>query len=649
MTLAFFRRHQKWFMVLMFLSIISMVFFTTWDEMWSALGSLFGSSGPRQVVGTIDGRAVRAIDAHEFYVGVKAAGIGSLMMEMTLAQGRDLPPDARARVFNLTRGMTAWEWLSTTFQGDGPDRGTLLAWMALYEEARRRGFEATAAEVDARLALLDEMGVTRQMLTNIAGQLAAGNWSAFHEGLRQDMTLRAYLGWLNATLGQVVEPELRGDFARMDERIQVRLAVLRAEDFDAAVAAVPDDAVQAQFDKYKNVLAGQGPDGYGYRVPDQVAVEYLVADPKGFEDEAAKAVDDAAVRAYYDANRDAEFVIPDEKPADDAKADDSKADEKPAAKKYRPLDEVRQDILKTLTGREASRLAAERLSGNVAEVRAMKTPPDLGIWADGRKVRFVVVPGKHSAAQLAALPGIGTSRYQGAAFAQYAVMVQELVGPEKARLAVGEISDAFTGEDGAAYAFRVTAVEKNHAPASLADVRDAVVADVRRALAFGIAREEGRKLLAAAADGGLEKAAEAAKVKTVETDWFPRERSLPYGNRWIPIPVTLPEVGESPALVSECFQMTADDRRRTLVTLAERQMVVVAELAGRKAPREAMFDAMRPLLVQRVGMEISAAPFRNVLSLDAIRRRMKVIVEDVEPAVTSPDGEPLPAAEPVVP
>ena len=646
MTLSFFRRHRKWFMVLMFAAVISMVFFMSWRDMWDMLGRWLSSSGPRRVVATIGGRTVRAGEVADFYTGMKVAGQASQWLQLAL-DSPDASPEDRRRLYEYTTGMTIWPILFQMLREDRAKDNPLLNWLALYDEACRLGFRTSEAEVNARIESLRALGLTDVHLARVADDVAGGRRGLLMEGFLKDMTLVAYINWLGETLGAAVEPEMRQEFARMDERIKVRLVALKADDALEQVKDVPDEALREQFEKYRTFLAGKSPEGYGYRIPDKVAIEYLVADTAGFQDEAAPRVTDEAVRAYYDANKDTEFLIEEEKKEepDAAKKEDAKAadekndkaasagrtgtkDETPPEKTFRPFEEVRAEIRKTLLAREAERLARQRLYENVAEIRTMRKKPELGIWADGKAVHHVVVSRLHTAEELAELKGIGQATHENDAFPAYAVAVVELVGQEKARIAQGEIGDVFTGPDGQAYAFRVTAVEANHEPAALSEVRDKVLADVRRAKAFEMVRDRGKALLeAASAKKGLEPAAKEAGLETVESDLFPRERAIPYAGRWVKFPPALPEVGSSPLVVAECFKMAEDGRQRTLVTLGDRRMVVVAELIERKPPREAAFDAMRPLVAQRVAVRLAEGAVRAVLAGGAVQRRMTVVAE----------------------
>ncbi|MCX5672301.1 MAG: hypothetical protein NTU94_13365, partial [Planctomycetota bacterium] len=308
----------------------------------------------------------------------------------------------------------------------------------------------------------------------------------------------------------------------------------------------------------------------------------------------------------------------------DAKPEESK----PPEKKVRPFEEVRGEILKTLLRKEAAGLARERLHSNAAEIRSLKKGEDLRIWADGKLVRYEPAKDSMTAEELAQLKGIGRSTRGNEQMPNVAVLVTGLVPPNKAKIGVMEISDVFADPDGNAYAFRVTAIEPNHEPAALKDVREKVLADVREAKAFALVRERAKTLLDAAAAKGLEAAAKDAKLKPpAESDWFAREKMVRLGNQSFAVPAVLPEIGVNRLVVTECFRMAADGRQRTLVTLAESREVVLVEMVGRKEPREAAYQRDRAMLADRVGRQVAEIALRQALDLGSIQRRMAVICE----------------------
>ncbi len=658
MALRFFRKHRKWFMILVFVGILGMVGWGVFssDRFQRMVGRLLGGGEEGKVVGYIDGREIRAGELVRFVTGLRVAGRSNQLWYQLLA--RQAPDrDAAARIYQATLEHSAWPILAQQLEDPEQevDTRTALAWLALAEEAGRFGFRVPEVQVESRLDGLRELGLTGEDIAATIARDAYGSRDLLIDGLAGDMTLAAYIRYLAETCGVPVEPELRRAWAEQDARIKVRMAVFEADDALDQVGEPPEDKVRTFFNRYKQYLPGQGPDGVGYRIPPKVAVEYLVAEPSAFEGEAAETVTDESVKAYYEEHKESEFVIEDAtEEAEDEAADDEEEtgdaadDDEADAKQYRPLSEVRDDIRRRLVRRKAEDLAHSHLAGLVGEITTKQKGIDLRIFADGKRVRYVCVPDLLAAEQLAEVEGLGGATRERTRVSQAALSVVELVGPEKARLAVDEISEVYTGAGGKAYAFRVTDAVPSREPSDLDEVRAAVVEDVRRAEAFRIVRERAKDLLEKAAGNGLEDAAEKADVETVTSEYFPRQHYVPYGNQWESFAPPLPEVGYSPVLVEECFEMVEDARERTLVTLGAKKTVVVAELVGRKAPRREGFAMLRPMLVQRVSRQMAGRAVVDLLDTDAIQRRMGVEVRDEKPAEGEAEGD-ADAAAPAAP
>jgi hypothetical protein len=205
--------------------------------------------------------------------------------------------------------------------------------------------------------------------------------------------------------------------------------------------------------------------------------------------------------------------------------------------------------------------------------------------------------------------------------------VSDLVGAEKAKLALMETTEPFVDPDGAAYAFRVAAVQPNHEAASVDEVKGQVMTDLKKAKAFQIAREKGKSLLEAAEKRDLKDAAADMKVKTADSDWVPQQRFFQLGQQILAMPASLPGVGANRVVMSECFRLASEKKRRALVTLAEEKTVVVIELLGHKPPREALFERLRPALAQQVGRMLVSESLRQALDPANIERRTGVVMQ----------------------
>ena len=703
MTLSFFRRHRKWFMVMMFAALVGMMFFGSWSYMGPAVQHWFGGGPGSNVVATIGGKNIKENQAREFLHQMVVAGEASRIWAMRVVPKAKTPEDRVIAMRNTIEATSLPMMPQEFFAEERVPAKSVLAWLALYEEARNAGFDTSAGQVEDRLKALADLGLSKSDVDHTIVQLAGGNRDLLIQALRKDMTLTAYINWLGQSFSEPVTPQLKREFAKMDDRIQVRLAVLKADGFLAEVKDIPEADLKAQFEKGKAFLAGQGPDGCGYRIPDRVKVEYLVADPAGFEAEAASKVTDEDVRKYYEQHKDPEFLVKEEKPAEAAppaapapakapapaekapagpkgeagptgpvapapKAETKAApkseppaapkteaepltlppglapatpgapmtgpgpaapppEAKPPEKKLRPLAEVQAEIRSRLVKDKAKAAVLDLLGVDVGEIRQQKKPPDLRIWADGTKVKYVPPTAFLTAAELAILPGIGHSQRGKATFEETAPAVTELVGPEKAKLALMETSEPFVAPDGTAYAFRVTAVEPNHEPALLGEVKGQVMTDMKKAKAFEVARQIGRKLVEAAEKRDLKDAAADLKVKTADSDWVPQERYFQLDQQILKLPPALPGVGANRMVVSECFRLAAEKKRLASVTLADEKAVVVIELLGHKPPREALFEKVRPALVRQVGRQLAEDALRQALALAAIERRMEVVMK----------------------
>jgi hypothetical protein len=702
MTLSFFRRHRKWFMVLMFAALVGMMFFGSWSYMGPKIQFWWGGGPGSNVIGTIGGKSIKERDANAFFGEMAMAGQATQYWAAIL-ESKATTREAQYEAYRYTFGATAWPLLRQSLAGDRPLAKSVLVWMAFYEEARKAGFDTSPRQVEDRLKGMEDLGLPKAAVDRIIVQAAGGNRDLFYAALRRDMTLASYLDWLVQSLGEPVTPELKREFARMDDRVQVRLAVLKADDFLAQVKDIPEADLKAQFEKYKAYLPGKGPDGYGYRIPDRVKVEYLAADPKAFEAEAASKVTDEDVRKYYEEHKDPEFLVKEEAPpaAPPAAAPTAPAAAAPPAekapagpkgeagptgpvapavpkgeskaapavapaappkaetapvtlppsltptmpaapvvgpgavppappaatlppaakapeKKFKPLPEVAAEVRSRLVAEKAKAAALELAGVDVGEIRQQKKPPDLRIWADGKKVKYAPPTPLCTAAELALLPGIGHSQRGNQAFEETALAVTDLVGPEKGKLALMETSEPFVGADGAAYAFRVAAVQANHEPASLDEVKGQVMTDMKRAKAFEIARDLARKLLDAAEKRDLKDAAADLKVKTADSGWVSQEGFFN--------PPTLPGLGANRVVVSECFRLVAEKKRLTLVTLADEKAAAVIELLGHKPPREALFDLLRAELARQISRQLVNKALGQALEPESIQRRMALVL-----------------------
>lgn len=660
MTLSFFRRHRTLFLVLMGLGVVGFVGVGAWGPLRERIARWRGTAESRKVLGHVGSTEVRGRDLGRFHSRLKASG--TVMMTLYRRASETVESrDARGRVGALTVGVSAWPAVAQDLPaGETPALKPLMKWYALYLEAVERGFQVTPAQIEGRLAALVQAGMPQAELAMILDRVGGPERGPLVEAMQVDQTLRAYVDWLADALATPVEAEVRARVVRMDERVTVRLAVLEAQSFLAQTSALSEAALRRRFEACKAFLPGQGPGGGGYRIPDQVAIEYLVAAPDAYVEQAVGEISQEAVETYYEAHKDPEFLVEEDQEEDEGAAEDEtpegetpedEAPDEEDPKEFKPLARVRYDIIRTLAREKASMMARQKMIENVAEIRSHREPMDLRIWADGRHVRYEPPTGLRTPSQLPGLPGIGQARQDDTRITDVAFALKELVGAEQARLAVGEISEVFTHpETGAAYAFRVTRFRPSYVPETLEQVRAQVAEDLRRQEALKLAEQAARDLVAKAAEmGGLEEVAKEADIDLTEVGPLPREELSPYfmlGDRRTFVP-TVPGVGASRALIEELFKLKEGGRERTMLTLPERDMVVVAELVEREAPRKESYAALRAVMAGEVAQALGLRALAAALGQDAVEARYGITyttpgVTDLDEA--GPEGD-APAAE----
>ncbi len=171
-----------------------------------------------------------------------------------------------------------------------------LTWFLLDLEARRSGIEVPEREVQRFLMGSGIPGKRLEMIRDRRGISIARIMGTLADHIRIGR-----LGQLAAAAVTVSMPELEHFVRDTQEKVTVRMAVLRASDF-ADTSGDPDPArLEKQFYEFRERLPGEGDQGYGYKWPDRVRVEYLVADVDKIE--ASLKIPRDEVRDYWSKHR----------------------------------------------------------------------------------------------------------------------------------------------------------------------------------------------------------------------------------------------------------------------------------------------------------------------------------------------------------
>lgn len=568
-----------------------------------------------------------------------------------------------------------------------------LQWYLLLHEARSGGVGVSEDVINDILSdptrYKDASGnllpLSKGFNPNILNQL--------RDELRDALAVRMYVERGVGSI-KISKPLVDDQLARMQQQVQVRVAVVEPAAFAGEIKSVSDEELRLQFDAFASTVPGtidkdRNPFGFGYRIPDRVRVQY-VSVPRAEVERAVIASKSPSLweedAIMYHTRHPDEFPTtqPETKPGEAPST-------QPAAKPTtRPFAEARADVLSAMReplidqkqqaviNRLSQQLAADyqkatspakgKPAPTTQEAEAAKTTYGVAYGsfeylqklADdiqrqfGVKVSVVNQPGLLSADQINALQGLGltyveepadpTRSFRGAG--EYLIQsIRPLLSGEAAQkpgvIDLLQPSRVIRGLDGSAHIARVLEAEQSHPPRTLDEVKAQVEKDVRTKLAFGKAVEAGEKILAAAKQaGGLQNAPGAGLVQTTKPfDASGTDIGLPGAEEW----------GDQ--LVKPAFDLLRDVKSASqlpiysVVKLQRANKVVVAQLIDVKTQLSTEIETMQRL---RAEGEVVDSLMRGVsmdqwFSLDAVERRVGFKAEQVSdaPAPKEPGPRPM--------
>ena len=495
------------------------------------------------------------------------------------------------------------------FRGEALER--LIDEALLRHEADRLGVEVTDDEIVRAITAMPELQqdghFDRDLLERVLRMQR--DRGEFERQVRQDLVNQRVRGLVVDGV-QVTDGEIAERYALDRDRVDLQFARIVAADLAAGVQPT-DEELQKWLEAHAD----------RYRTPPRVRVRYVAYKPEDFA--AMATPSDDAVKAYYDEHLEDRFTEPEEVHArhilirvppnadDKAKADarakaeailarvKGGADFADVAKKEsqdpgsaekggdlgffprgqmvpqfdavaftlepgqvsdvvespfgfhvieveekkpggaKPLDAVRDQIVHTLQLEKGLDLARQQADADRRKVvRGTPLAQAVGDHPVQETPPF---------AQDGAVPGVGhVKAFNDAAFA----------------LDPGEPSDLIETDDAIYLLEPIERLEPSVPP--LADVRDRVLADVKRARGEEQAKQKAEQLRARAAEVGLEKAATEAGVKVEETGPFERRAG------------TVPKLAAAADLENDAFTLTKDKPLGPKVYVAGGDAVVVA-------------------------------------------------------------------------
>lgn len=632
MALQFFRKHRKWGNVLLLAAMFAMVTFGALmyaGRAWTtAQGWITGENPNNPTVLIANGEKVfwreRERVRGNLILGAGLWQYGQMKYRQGRFQGRVIQNSASLSGMVL-RYMEAAEKQNREAQkkdeaaekrNEEALRDVIDTTVVLLREARDAGIVVTDQEIRSGvLATWEAYGITENGLKrDLLERVFRGQLSQLYSALRQELVLGKYLEVM-IQHAKIVEPDIWTAYRVENEEATIRYIDLPAVSYRGEVDAPSDDAIQAHFDKYKDVLPDDPEQPFGYKTPPRIQFQYMKIDAKAIE--ADLSVTDEEIAEYYESNKEQRFVKPPEPKAEEtpeekagdakdakAKKDDSAAPAPPPAsgapadghdaaaqpaktldapneepgqpaadtapaevapvadepapapvaapaaspagetavvegkakapdvpavseeptKEYKPLEEVRDEIAKTLLKQKVREKVAELAKGALSDLRKY---PHLGLdnVADEKKhMRVYRVKDFKTAEQVAKVPGIGeamlpTPPRRGLAIPRFADVAFSVEGlTDKPILLLNSAADVIlTDVFDNGYIFIVTGSKKAETP-PLDAVRSRVVNDLKAIAAYGQAELAAGKLIEEAkAEGGtLYSAARRAKKFTAK-------------------------------------------------------------------------------------------------------------------------------------
>ncbi len=444
-------------------------------------------------------------------------------------------------------------------------------YLLLQQEAKQRGIEVSADEVGTVVA--------NDLYTSDFQKVSPDTIGSQDAYDRLTAAVSRFLPVL--TLVRQVEADVKITKPMWEQTLArsqlVRLAIVEmpADRFTATVGIPTPEQIQAQYDKYRDVVAqpqAAESDGmnFGYKVPERVRIQYLKIPRQSVLNavRASRSAYDWEVdaRVYYYAHQ-SEFVglppatQPTTKPTTGPSTATASATSAPATAPAtamaatapatpttRPFTEVQERVMTAILAAPADELAQKiqlaltaRLNADFAAftsapatqpATAPTTAPTSGFaskaYLEGVALdiqkQFGVFPEVTQtgdwldAAALAKLPGIGSASSGTSEFASIAIPATQPAsgGSSAAPLALLQPSEPLKDPNSNIYIFRIEQREPEHTP-PLKEIITTVAADVQAAHQYQAALDAAKALLEASRKHGLSAAAGLQNLPVITT------------------------------------------------------------------------------------------------------------------------------------
>ncbi|MCH2136864.1 MAG: SurA N-terminal domain-containing protein [Phycisphaerales bacterium] len=431
---------------------------------------------------------------------------------------------------------------------------------------------------------------------------------------------------------------------RQFESADTKLAVVRAKAEDASTPPT-EEQLQAQFDAWKDIPAGEGDHGFGYRLPDRVRAEWIIVPQAAVEAGVRSGIetDDTDLRMYWRRNSGDGGRFPaigDELEVPNVVVEAWVKEE--VQRRQRDLERRAADLLRaprrgldSVDGIVAlpddwasQRLPLDSLRQQLTEEFDMPADAIAQVETTGDELTPV-----EDVADLEAFRFASTDRFGPTPEGRPRWSVEDLLtglnefGESGVPLQSGVAMPVLTAPTGDRLFIRVTEAEADRPPHDLAEVRDQVDSDVRRLSRYEqlVARQGELRGLADA--GGLDAVVDTWELDAPLTTSIRRSTTGTIGGLGAD-----PDVAE--AIIDRSIELGADplsdidESDRIIITPSDRHLALVIARLDRRVPaNESLWDAIvgSGQLVQLTAVDDFGGPgmpdLAEALSVEALSAR----------------------------
>jgi hypothetical protein len=468
-------------------------------------------------------------------------------------------------------------------------------YLLLLREAEERGMQPGLEQ--ARLVLAD--------MTIDLNRFSLNNKVATEEIELAVANHLSVLQLWSTALGTIMPSELEIQRAVRDqyERLNANIVEIKSSPLIDADAEIPEQEILAHFEKYKEQTPGDSTLEFGYLVPDRVQIEYLAVNTS--EIALAQPITEKQAETYWRAHQ-TDFRPPETETEFEEGESDLAGPELPQDPFYRTFAEAREDVVAFLT--KERQLEKARGMTNMIW-RALREPwynqpedeagfpvaPEVAKAPDHYEQtleklqshiphREVIEVGKtdlFAASEADDVERLGGTRVDtqtstpGQRFGTSTHYVQGLV--EMARPDESSVQRALASyqtapsplidDDNNLYLYRIVEVQEAHSPASVDEVREKIVAELRAQRAFESAKRHAAAIKDSIGAGdlktayeaydGLDAETKAEAVSFFETEPFPKLGQEFYGFRF---PVIVSDKAGAKGEDNKLLHQIRDDR-----------------------------------------------------------------------------------------